>query len=660
MLKKQWPILAILLLAFAWRTYHLTQLPPGLTHDEANHGREALGVLHGVYLFYFPLNYGSEPLYSYTVAGLMALIGKQVLALRLVNVFLGLLALAATYRWAKNVWGQNVATLTAVLLTFTFWPLASSREALRAGMLPFFMTTAVLFFGQFIRLAQTPSTNKRLWWSATAGFGISIAITLHIYLAARTAWLVFPAFLFYLGFTQPPVFRRLLLPTIAGLLLAGVLVTPMFLYLGRHPEAETRLVMLDRPLEELKSGNVRPLLENGRNALLAFGWPGYGDEFLAYNLPGRPVFDALTAVFLGLGIAVCLWHWRKPPYAFLLLWFGVGILPSLVTGPTANTTRNLAALPAIFILPALGFTFLSAKLPTTARNAVLLLWLPLLVFVNSRDYFVRWGESPEVRGAYQHTLVEMLTAWQQRKENTPATAVVFSTVYPGPAHDSSIGLVLAGGKPWPTHWVDGRYALLFPAGQPAYTFIPSSTPPHPFFQPFLQPLQTTSLRPSDLDPAFTFYQLDPTALDPWLASATAVNFGNAVQLEHSHWLNSVQPGQTAELLTVWRVLDPNQAGTRIPPTDTTDMALFTHVLQADGSILAQHDSLEAPSWDWQTGDVFLQIHPIPIPPETRPGTYSTAVGLYDRATLNRLPILDDQGLILSDFYQAPPLIITAP
>ena len=36
--------------------------------------------------------------------------------------------------------------VTAVLLSITFWPLASAREALRAGMLPFFMGTAVWFF----------------------------------------------------------------------------------------------------------------------------------------------------------------------------------------------------------------------------------------------------------------------------------------------------------------------------------------------------------------------------------------------------------------------------------------------------------------------------------------------------------------------------------
>jgi hypothetical protein len=70
------------------------------------------------------------------------------------------------------------------------------------------------------------------------------------------------------------------------------------------------------------------------------------------------------------------------------------------------------------------------------------------------------------------------------------------------------------------------------------------------------------------------------------------------------------------------------------------VVLFTHILKADGSILAQHDSLEAPSWNWQAGDVIVQVHPIVIPMETATGVYETAVGLYDQQTGQRLAVLD--------------------
>jgi 4-amino-4-deoxy-L-arabinose transferase-like glycosyltransferase len=76
----------------------------------------------------------------------MGLLGENLFALRYVNVIFGLLAIAVSYTWAKRAFDERVGLLTAVLLAISFWPLASSREALRAGMLPFFMGTAVWLF----------------------------------------------------------------------------------------------------------------------------------------------------------------------------------------------------------------------------------------------------------------------------------------------------------------------------------------------------------------------------------------------------------------------------------------------------------------------------------------------------------------------------------
>ena len=100
--KRRLPILLVLLLAAALRLLLLDTVPPGLTHDEANHGREALGVLAGIRPYYFPYNYGSEPLYSYTVAGILGLVGGHVFGLRLLNALLGVLTVAATYAWGRR------------------------------------------------------------------------------------------------------------------------------------------------------------------------------------------------------------------------------------------------------------------------------------------------------------------------------------------------------------------------------------------------------------------------------------------------------------------------------------------------------------------------------------------------------------------------------
>lgn len=673
------PLVVILLVALGLRLWHLTAVPPGLTHDEANHGREAIGILNGITLYFFPLNYGSEPLYSYTVAGFMGLLGRNLFALRLVNVVFGVAVIAMTAAWAAPRLGHSAAErrltalLGAALMAVSFWPLASSREALRAGMLPFFMALAVWFFWRILETrapAGWPpalsSRPGRLVW-LVVGFALTIVATYHIYLAARVTWLLFPLYLGYLAVVWRAVFRRAWAPVLAGLGLAALAAIPMVLYLRANPEMQTRLGMLDGPLQQITGGDWLPVLTNVRDALLAFVWPGFGDQFLAYNIPGRPVFDAVSAVFFVLGVAVCLWRRRSPVYAFLLLWFVVGIAPSLITGPTANTTRNLAALPAVYLLAAVGFaapaTWLigrvaadSRRWATVAAGALALGWVVWAGWVSATDYFQRWGRSAEVRDAYQQTLVQSLDTVDGASLAGP---LVFSSVYPGPAHDSSVALVLAADRPAVSgaRWTDARFALLLPDDSDTTVIIPAATPPHAAFERLLIPIERVTVSSDDLNPFFTLNQIDEgqvRALLRWAAlDGPPANFGGAAKLIGARWLtDAAAPGETAELLTVWRVLDPALAGPLVPPSFTTDAVAFTHVLDDAGQVITQRDSLDTPSWSWQPGDLLLQIHPVVAPAHS--GEYAAVVGLYDRTSGARLPVVGGAG---GDTAAVPPLVV---
>jgi 4-amino-4-deoxy-L-arabinose transferase-like glycosyltransferase len=507
MAKKYLPIILILLLAFALRTHRLAEIPPGLTHDEANHGRDSINILDGVLLFYFPLNYGSEPLYNYVVAGSMAMIGENLYALRYVNVVFGLLTIAATYLWANWAFGRRVALVAAGLIAFSFWPLATSRQALRAGMLPFIATAGVIFFWRIYHWASHAAagrTNKwgRGQWWALIGFVASVATTLHTYLAARVLWAIYPVFLAYLALFHRPIAKRLWRPAVGGLFAVFLLVVPMFVYVQAHPEAETRLQMLDGPLESLRTGDLLPILENAWFGFLALIWRGYGDHFLAYNIPGRPVLSIVTALFFLVGLGLTLWRWRRPAYAFLLIWFGIGILPSLVTGPEANTTRNLGALPAVFLLPAVGYvTLAEAAVRRWGRPARCLaigaafVWMLLVLLISARDYFNRWAESPDVRAAYQQNLTQALDYLEGLGASE---AVVLSSVYPGPAHDPSIARVLLPNGQYDLRWIDARYGLIFPRGESAQVIVPSSTPLHPILSAYVEQVDSVELRQDDL------------------------------------------------------------------------------------------------------------------------------------------------------------------
>ncbi|MCA9954609.1 MAG: hypothetical protein KC434_07810, partial [Anaerolineales bacterium] len=311
----------------------------------------------------------------------------------------------------------------------------------------------------------------------------------------------------------------------------------------------------------------------------------------------------------------------------------------------------------VFILPGIGFgtavqvlKIRQPQMPKWLPGAAAAIWLLFAGGVATFDYFVTWANDPDVRGAYQVNTVKMLSYLEGVN---PAEPVVLSNVYPGPAHDPSLGLVLAGDENnW--RWVDARQALIVPGGQDSTVLIPGSTPPHPLFAQWLQPRETVALRSDDLDPSFTDFALYAAQLNAWAGETAVANFNNAVTLHHAEWLNPVMPGETAELLLIWRITDPANVGPIVPPAFTTDVVMFTQLLDASGVPFAQRDALDAPSWDWQAGDLLAQIHPIAIPAETAPGSYQAIVGIYDRLSGDRLPVLVD-GEVVGDFTAVPSL-----
>ena len=73
-------LLLIFLAAVFLRLYKIVEVPPGLTHDEADHGITAWSIIsEGVRDIYFTIGYGREPLYDYATALLMTFLSCRIL-----------------------------------------------------------------------------------------------------------------------------------------------------------------------------------------------------------------------------------------------------------------------------------------------------------------------------------------------------------------------------------------------------------------------------------------------------------------------------------------------------------------------------------------------------------------------------------------------------
>lgn len=678
MLRRLLPYL-IVLAAFGLRTWGLTDVPPGLTHDEADHGHDAAAILKGVDLIYFPVGYGREPAFDYFNAGLIAVVGDRPFTLRFSAVVWSLITLAATYRAARLAVNKLTAILAMGFMAAAFWPMVTARQILRSDMLPAEMALAVIFYLCLAR-AREFSVRRRLL--AAAGLGLSVAASLYTYIPSRVLWSMFVIAWLVDAVRNLRAGQSLrgawsaLVPVAAALLLAAALASPLFMYLRQNPEVEQRIGMLSQPLQAAMAGNFRPILDNIAAVSLALFVPGRGDSFLAYNLPGRALTDPLTGLLTLVGLSwllIASWQYVARPDAaaspgqapLLTAWLALGLAPALITGPEALTTRLIGAQPVMYMLPALAINAFwpglrarwqqprssSPKAAAKSSKMQPLRWpvaalaaaLIILAGYNAYDYLVTWANLPELRAAYRSTTVAMLGAAN--------AASLVSTQLPLGPHDPAIGELLTSS---PTRWMDARYAIILRAGDAeAWQLLaPASAAPHPFFQGFLRQRLKVDLRPNDLDPFYVVYQV--SAFKDKTPDAARPVLNGALALRSAQWLaGSYVPGTTAEFLTAWQVLDAGRLGTVHPSAYGTDLKLFTHVLDSSGGVFAQQDRLDAPSWDWQTGDTVLQIHQFSIPADARPGSYPVEIGVYDQPTGERL-IEDGSG---ASALPAPPLIV---
>ena len=100
-------LVAAVLLGAAMRFYRLGALPPGLYHDEAFNGLDALRVLGGERPVFFEANNGREPLFLYSQALSVSLWGRTPFALRLPAAVLGTLTIPAAFWLGKALFGRK-------------------------------------------------------------------------------------------------------------------------------------------------------------------------------------------------------------------------------------------------------------------------------------------------------------------------------------------------------------------------------------------------------------------------------------------------------------------------------------------------------------------------------------------------------------------------
>ncbi len=680
--RREWlAVVALLLLAFTLRTIDLARVPPGLHNDEVVAAQMAESVMNGRLAIFFPEDTGSEPLHYYFSAPIMRVFGSTVFALRLPSMALSLIGASAMWAVARRLFGPPVALTALAGFAIVFWTVEFGRIVSPVVMMVPLGTLSAYFFWR----AYTASADHK---TAQAGIpmpaperhgdaalhkfviyraggrralplwalsGLWLGMSILSYTAARILPVIFAAFGVYVLIAHRAEWRRWWMGIALTLIVATVVALPMFLYLMVNPAADQLdFFDIDRPLVELRQGHLAPVIQTTLNTLGMFAFAG--DPLPYYDVPGRPVFEPIGALLLAAGLLIAFRRWRRPEYAFVVLWFFLSLAPGMLSQPAPNYTRTLGVQIVLFAIPGIAV----AALLERWRSAIVYAGLGIVFLGNiawtAHDYFVVWPGIDTVRFWHQSGLKAVADRLQAAPDSSPVALCLPEW------------LIDEREPWWKPGWQHLRYLLhrpdvslryydcvdsmVFIEG-PARYAVPDAADADalgafPFYSQFLAaadrvldilPDRSGIILGADATAALDQHLTEVAAgsVAAWAPEAGGepahlpVSFGDKVELlGYTLHPSSLipHPSSSFDLTTYWRVTGS------LPP----QLSQFTHVLDADGTIVAQQDRLALTSASLRAGDIFAQIHRVTLPADLDEGDYSLSVGLYTLRDGSRLPI----------------------
>jgi 4-amino-4-deoxy-L-arabinose transferase-like glycosyltransferase len=402
-------LVAILLVAAAFRLYHLNVLPAGLHPDEAANGLDIVQrIFHHDWRVIYATNGPREALFFYLQAIFVWLLGNTIFALRLAPALLSILAVYMVYLFTKDWFGRRTALLAAFLMAVNPWVVTIGRDGFRAGMVPLIIAALAFFAGRAY-------TRQKLIYFILAGaiFGLGF----YTYTAFWLFSLVPLGGLVFLAFKNRPWLKANVVNLIISIAVTLAVLVPLGVTIARNPSASTARAGGTSFLNsDLNNGKpAQTLLAGTAKTILQFNF--YGDSNSRHNLPGEPLVNTFVGIMLILGLLVAFSRITSTKYAAILAMFFVMMLPAILTAEgLPHALRSIGTAASVFTLAAIGIDYLLTRWYATfpvnglARTTavVMISFLMFLTLIQGwRQYFVAWAQDPATYAAYSENMTQI-------------------------------------------------------------------------------------------------------------------------------------------------------------------------------------------------------------------------------------------------------------
>lgn len=372
-------LFCIVILGFFIRIWNVTEIPPSLSWDEVSIGYNAYSILktgrdeHGRL---FPLDafssYGDykPPLSIYLTVPFVAIFGLNELAVRLLSVLFGTLAILLTFFVINELFRKkDLAILSSVLLALSPWHVNLSRAAFEANI-----ALAFVLWGSYLVLRTRVKRPLLLWCF------LPFVLAMYTFNSAR-----YSAPLIALGILVfcKKVVKRNVQKLFLGLLISFIALTPLIPHLF-SAKARLRFIevnifsdsgIVETSVDRMKAdGNAwwAKFAHNRRigyaRSYLSHFFDNVEPWFLFMRGDGNPKFSIqdvgqLYIVELPFFVFGILALFRSnPSIAWLFLWWIVAsIIPAATARETPHALRIENSLPIWQVFIAYGILLIAKK-----------------------------------------------------------------------------------------------------------------------------------------------------------------------------------------------------------------------------------------------------------------------------------------------------------
>jgi 4-amino-4-deoxy-L-arabinose transferase-like glycosyltransferase len=346
-------VILLVIAALLVRVIDLQQQPYAFANDEGWVGLEAARILQGVYPNLFATGWSSQPFVSFLPTSLSILIfGRSIIAVRIVSVLEGTLAVLFVYLLVREAWNRTGAFFSAAILLVMAPHIHFSRTGFN-NILPSAMTALVLWL--LFRAFRKRKISSYLWAGLAAG------ATMYMYVGCRLVIGVALALLIFLSVFRKGYFRHYWPHLLVFCLAILVVMAPQLVWFIQRPGEFFSRIWTENMFQNgwlqahVVNDGMTPtevVWMQWVRATMVFVYQeapgGFYDSSIAY-------FPFLAAMFFVLGMGYSLYRIKKPFFFSVQIWFwSVILFGGVLTSLAPQSQRLVMAFPAAAILAGIG------------------------------------------------------------------------------------------------------------------------------------------------------------------------------------------------------------------------------------------------------------------------------------------------------------------